>query len=938
LEREGEIAELGAAIERAHDGAGAVVIVEGPPGIGKTALLGTARGLARTAGSVVLSARGSELERDFAFGVARQLFQAPINAMEADERRQALAGAASLAGTLLDVPEGEAQAGADGEIFPVLHGLHWLCANLAQAEPLVLIVDDAHWADEPSLRFLQYLAGRIDELPLLVLVAARSTQPEAPVATLEAARFETATTSLTLHPLSEDAAASVVAATFGSDGDPAFTRASWEASGGNPLLLTELSRSLAAEGFEPTAEATAHIDQVDPEPVSRSVLSRIARMGPEAQEFARWVAVLGDGTSIGTAAAVATLDQKAALAVADVLAAGHVLNAGMPLSFTHPLIRSAVYGELGAGERSRRHAAAALHLRAAGAPMEQVATHILRTEEGADPDASATLRAAAADAVSRGAPQTAVTLLERALAEATSGAEHHGVLRALAEASMLVGDRRALDWADQAIETAPDHRSRAQTVLSVSWMSSARTLEGGFLDRVLALVDELESDDPELAARLEVHAYTVATTTLDFQPALRERTERWALQGPASTGVQRSRLVLRAGWGAVLGTMPADTVLELFSRVSIPELYRESGGRGLFWLALEFQAHAGAPSLALEAADFAVAEATRRGYLALLQSALGHRTFLHMLEGDIDAAVSDARAAIEIDSPATLAINGGLIFAAATRALTERGDLDDAAELSGSVKAAVLGAPRNLLQVGFRDALARLELARGEPRAALAELDRLRELLPTDWTGGGTFHWGEGAALALRALGEADRARDLADENLKRAREFGAPRVIGVGLRTRGMVLGGQAGIDDLRESVAVLEAGEARLEYAKSLVELGAALRRANRRQDAREPLRRGQELAQRCGARGLAQRSRTELEATGARPRSVVLSGAEALTPSERRVAQLAAQGLTNREIAQQLFVTMKTVETHLRHCYQKLEISGRGELSNALAAQTA
>lgn len=131
-----------------------------------------------------------------------------------------------------------------------------------------------------------------------------------------------------------------------------------------------------------------------------------------------------------------------------------------------------------------------------------------------------------------------------------------------------------------------------------------------------------------------------------------------------------------------------------------------------------------------------------------------------------------------------------------------------------------------------------------------------------------------------------------------------------------------------------MLERTPAKLELARALLELGAALRRANRRADGREPLRRARELAQRCGALKLVERAETELLATGARPRRLAVSGIEALTPSERRVAQLAVTGLSSPQIAQQLFVTVNTIESHLRHAYQKLDIHSRQELTQALS----
>jgi DNA-binding CsgD family transcriptional regulator len=194
--------------------------------------------------------------------------------------------------------------------------------------------------------------------------------------------------------------------------------------------------------------------------------------------------------------------------------------------------------------------------------------------------------------------------------------------------------------------------------------------------------------------------------------------------------------------------------------------------------------------------------------------------------------------------------------------------------------------------------------------------------------------WRSALALAIAAEDRAEALR-LAESELADARRLGVLRPAGIALRTRGLVVGGEQGISDLREAVRLLAGTDAQLEHARALVELGAALRRANQRTAAREPLRSGLDLAHRCGAIRLAQRASDELRATGARPRRDVLTGLEALTASERRIAELAAEGLSNPAIAQALFITLNTVEGHLRRAYQKLSISSRSQLSAALAS---
>jgi DNA-binding NarL/FixJ family response regulator len=195
--------------------------------------------------------------------------------------------------------------------------------------------------------------------------------------------------------------------------------------------------------------------------------------------------------------------------------------------------------------------------------------------------------------------------------------------------------------------------------------------------------------------------------------------------------------------------------------------------------------------------------------------------------------------------------------------------------------------------------------------------------------------WRSEAALLAAHLGAEDRAQKLFAEEVRLARAFGAPLALGVALRTAGLLTRGADGLEHLANAIGVLERAGTNLELARTLTEQGASLRRAGLRRDARAPLRRGLDLATSCGAVALSRRAREELVAAGARPRRERISGIEALTASELRVAQLAARGLTNRQIAQALFVTMRTVSAHLGHAYAKLDIGDRAQLAAVLSA---
>jgi DNA-binding CsgD family transcriptional regulator len=328
-----------------------------------------------------------------------------------------------------------------------------------------------------------------------------------------------------------------------------------------------------------------------------------------------------------------------------------------------------------------------------------------------------------------------------------------------------------------------------------------------------------------------------------------------------------------------------------------------------------------------------VLEAARTRNGNAVAAIFGTRSYCRILDGDIVQSLADAEMAVDLSRPFEITMFAAIWNVALAWAMTDHGELDAARELmlrelpAGGPEPAFFGALTHRARARLHSALGEHEAAR---RSLLAVAERV-EWLP--FANPEIVGWRHELARTEAALGNPEMAGDLAAEGVRLAREAGGVRGIGVALAAQGTVAGPE-GIEILREPVEILADTRARLQYAQALVDLGSALRRANHRKDAREPLREALDLASRCGARALESRARTELEATGARPRKAVLSGVESLTPSELRVARMAVEGMTNREIAQSLFVTAKTVETHLRHVYQKLGLSGRTELAAALS----
>jgi DNA-binding CsgD family transcriptional regulator len=238
------------------------------------------------------------------------------------------------------------------------------------------------------------------------------------------------------------------------------------------------------------------------------------------------------------------------------------------------------------------------------------------------------------------------------------------------------------------------------------------------------------------------------------------------------------------------------------------------------------------------------------------------------------------------------------------------------------------------------DVRAQLRLAQLRPDAALEDALDAGRRLQEDYgiSSPGGVAWRSTAALANLALGERARAHELASEELELARAAGITRVMVRDLRVLGLAQRGNRGLELLGEAVALADSVGPRLEQIHALIDLGSALRRANRRADARPPLRKALDLSHRGGVAAAAVRAQNELSATGARPRRALLTGAESLTPRELRVGELAAKGLTTRAIAELLFVTPKTVEYHLRHVYQKLDITSRSQIADALGLDDA
>jgi DNA-binding CsgD family transcriptional regulator len=939
LERGDQLVRIVLALAKARAGTGRFVVIEGPAGIGKTALLTATRTAATNSAMRVLRARGTELERDFAFGVVRQLFEPALAEATGPERADLLQGPAGEAAALLRLPgavatELTASSGVDPS-FAIVHGLYWLCANLSAVQPLCLVVDDAHWADASSLRYLAFLLTRLEELEVALVLAARPREAGPNAELLATLTTDPSAELIRPPPLTSEGVARLVESRLGEAPDPVFVDACLLATGGTPFLLHELAEALGEEGVVPRAESAYRVERIGASTVGRSLGLRVGRLPEHAGRLASALAVL-EQSDLFQAAQLAELDDAEAAEAADLLVAAGIVESGRPLSFVHPIVRAGIYGELSDADRARAHRRAAQLLADQPGTGERVAEHLLNTGPAGDDWVVERLVEAASAASRNGAPESAAVFLGRVLDEPPPAEFRSKLLLELGMAEAIAGLTGWPEHLRQAVDTAPDATAAAGAarVLALAFLRAERFAEAvdtldrasaalGVGDDELALKLEAEAvlagmSDPTMAASMELRRKALCKLAAADPAAPSELTAVGSFvsvltNDPAEVGARLATQALRAEEDTVTGDLP------WFSSAT------DAWTMSLLWAERYEQVR---PLL-----DSLVAEARATGDGGRLALGLVTRSWLALRRGDLGAADADARTALAATAlpapPVYRHLAGGVLLGV----LVNQGELEAAEEALAPLDSeAELGfLPSAVLRYGR----GQLRIEQGRIEEGLQDMLGIGTVLTQALLTSPTFlPWRSAAAFAHLALGEADAAARLAEEELDLAREFGAPRVLGVALRAAGVVAGGDRGELLLREALDALERGDARLERARALADLGAMLRRRNRRTEAREILREALDSAHRAGAKRLAEAAETELRATGARPRRIVLTGLDSLTASERRIADLASEGLTNREIAQTLFITARTVEGHLTSVFRKLQLESREELPAALA----
>ncbi|GAA4674483.1 helix-turn-helix transcriptional regulator [Streptomyces youssoufiensis] len=943
VERHGESEAIDTAIKNCHAGDGQLLIFEGALGLGKTALLNEAKKRALDAGFVLLFARGSDFEAGFPYGIVRQLFEPWLAAASQEERDAVLSGPARLAAPLFEYGSGGVATGAGPEQRQaVLHGLYWMCVHLARRAPLLLLLDDLHWADVSSLQFLHYMEGRLEGHAIVVCAATESVDGGQRADINQALLSSTSAHLMPVSALSEEGVRAFVSGTLAVPGpDDAFVRACYTATGGNPFFLREL---LAAAGAGALGDPRS-IARTGPRNIARVVLRRLQQL-PEplaehATRLARALAVLdspGEPAAPHAAhvAQVAELDAaEAADAISTLMDLG-IVHDQAPLRFAQPIVRTAIYEHLPLPYRHRAHARAAKALHAAGAPSSQVVPLLLPLPPSGDAWTAGVIAAAGREALAAGDPAAAAPLLRRALNEPAPTGALPALLAQLGGAELRLRDPEALGHLGEALELTDDPVSRAGIVVDMS----AALIAAARYEDALALLQQVHNEvrglDRDVELRLHSEIVKVAQLTPRTRPLAMRELSRLDRTVVGEAGATAALVGAQQTFEALISGGTADAVVASGERALLqgPLIDPPDGGAQAGWLiALAFACC----DRLLEAdrlLEDALRESEERGmHLATVDLRALH-AWVRFQRGMLAEAETDGSLALGSTDEAGVPPMG-MPFAA--------GALIDALVAQGQTRIAMrvidrcgLGADisRQPPYLPLVMARGRLRIAQGETEAGVGDLLRAADAL-RDWgTDCPALSPAAEAAAALARIGRTEEARRLAADCLAAARRFGTPRTVAGALVASGLATGGRAGLRQLEEAVALLQDSPALLERCLALVECGAALREHEQTDQARALLRKAAEIADATGAAALGKRVRMELAAMGVRARVPTRTGVSGLTPRERSVSVLAAEGKRNQEIAHMLFVTVKTVEWHLGQAYRKLGIASRGELRDALA----
>ncbi|SHM43036.1 ATP-binding protein [Actinacidiphila paucisporea] len=939
LERETETAALEALLAdlsgpsqgAAALGTGGLLVFAGPAGLGKTTLLGEVRRRAMARGCTVLSARGGEQEQGVAFQVVRHLVQPLLATGTEAEHRETLGNWYDIVAPAVGLVAGAANGSPDPQ--GVRDGLDWIVTRFAvQRAPLVVMLDDAHWADAESLAWLTGFAPRVDELPMLLVVAYRPDELPRDAMAFGRLAERHGSRTLDLAPLTPGAVSRIVRDTLGEDADEAFCRETWAVTGGNPFEAVELAARVADRGLKPQAVNLPELRELASAVKGGGLVERLERLGTSAVRFAWSVAVLGAEASRSRAASVGGLgeaesaDAVVRLREARILAApthDRLEAADSRLEFFHPLVSTAVYRAIPAAFRVAMHGQAAAVVSQAGLGATAAARHLLETHPESDPWVVQQLSDAAREYQRAGAPDAARRCLARALREPPAMEDRAQVLYELGCSALLTEPAITVNHLRAALDEpvlTPDLREAIVYRLAQALGHSDRMAEAA-----QTVADATRwATDVRTRLHLQAEQFMWNAFRADEQDST-ARSRKLARLADHLTGrgtAERYILGLRA-WDAMVRGEPAATALHWAEQAL---------GDGLSWtdeqwgfevpvlVALTFM-YADRPGRAEELFTRGIVECQDRGWrgahLSFGYTLLGYIRFRRGRLGSAESMVRDGlRIADRVGHqvPAQYFAVGILI-----EILLARGRTEEAQELAASYRYGDI-TPSAVVYPDAQTVHGELLLALGRHREAEAQLVRVGERLDARGMRNPAWcPWPLHLALALEVT-DPERAAEVAEEGVRRARRFGTQSAIGQALHALAAVtpVTRRAGV--LAEAVAHLERSPSGYDLARALVDHGVALRRTGLPQHAAEQLHRGMEGAVQCGADALAARARAELDATGLWPLQPRTADADSLTVQERTVAEWAAGGWSNARIAEALGATDAVVTRLLSDIYLK------------------
>ncbi|MDH6220843.1 ATP-binding protein [Streptomyces pseudovenezuelae] len=940
FERESELAAVDEALAALTglrtDGAepaarprGALLAVAGRAGIGKTTLLAEVRRRAAARGCTVLSARGGDQEQRVAFHVARQLLQPQFAGSAEADLRASMGSWYDIVGPALGLCA--PAYGAPPDPQGLSDGLDWVLTHLAvQRAPMVLVLDDTHWADPESLRWLAAFAPRAEQLPLLIVVAYRPDELPDHAESFRELPGRAGGRPLDLEPLSAAAVARLVREALGTDADDAFCRECWAVTSGNPFETVELLAKVRDRDLTPTGTGAHLLRDLAAAVKGSGLVARIERLGTSTVRFAWACAVLGTEIHPTLAAAVAGLGHEEAADAADALRGARILAGSDTLEFVHPLIATAVYRAIPQGVRVALHGQAAWCVINDGLGPSAAARHLLETHPDGDTWVVHQLRAAAEETLRAGAPDAARRYLARALREPPPFEDRAAVLYELGSASLLTEPATTVNHLRAALEESigdPDLRHNIVYRLSQVLAHSDRLAESSdTLAREIRVTDDARVRLRMLAEQFMWDAFRADEPD---HPSRSRRLTKLADRLKGNDLTERYIIGLRT-WDAILRGEPAHVALHHAERALAGGLRWAEPDRGFevpVLVALAFM-YADRPGRTEELFAAGIADYEQQGWRgAHLSFAYTLLAYLRYRRGRLAEAEDFVRAGLRIaervgpGTPAHWYAVGILI-----EVLLARGQVAEATETAEHYS---FGPPFPAAVV-FPDSqtvYGELLLARGLHKDAAAELAAAgRRLDPRGIRNPAWCPWQLHLARA-ESPDAPERAVATVLEAVLRARQFGAPSAIGQALRAAAEVSSGSTRVKHLEEAVTHLERSPAAYELACALVALGTELRRTGRPTEAAEHLYRGLDAAVQCGADGLVDSARAELVAAGLRPRRLHSTETDTLTARERAAANLAAQGSTEADIARELRVDEPTAVRLLSAVYRKMGTEGTG-----------